>query len=157
MKARPIGLRAASTITASGIWVKAPWVSVRWAGDGNDVEVSDEPATATALEPARAAELIAAGAELIDVRRPYEWDGGRLAGARNIEVNELTGLADSIPRDRPVIFCCRTGNRSEMAAQAFREAGYDAYSLAGGLAAWTEQGRPLEPDDGEVRAPLPPA
>jgi rhodanese-related sulfurtransferase len=37
-----------------------------------------------------------------------------------------------------------------MAAQAFRRAGYDAYSLAGGLQAWHDAGLPLDPPDGAV-------
>ena len=56
-----------------------------------------------------------------------------------------------------MLFYCRSGNRSGMAAEAFREAGYDAHNLAGGIEAWAEAGRPLEPEDGEVRAPLPPS
>ena len=92
---------------------------------------------------------------MIDVRRRYEWDGGRLAGARHIEMNELPSAAESIPRDRPVLFYCRGGNRSAMAVEAFREAGFDAYSMAGGLQAWADEGRPLDPEGGEVRAPLP--
>jgi rhodanese-related sulfurtransferase len=118
--------------------------------------VSEEAATtSTELEPALVAKLIAEGAELIDVRRPYEYEGGRLAGSRNVEMNELTAAAESIPRDRPVLFYCRGGNRSGMAAQAFREAGYEAHNLIGGIEAWVAEGRPLEPEDGEVRAPLP--
>ena len=109
----------------------------------------------TELTPARAAELIEAGATLIDVRGPVEWDAGRLEGARHIEMNELTAAADSIPRDRPVLFYCRSGNRSGMAADAFREAGYDAYNMAGGLQAWVDEGRPLQPEDGAVVAPPP--
>ena len=111
----------------------------------------------TELAPERAAELIAEGATVIDVRRADEWDGGRLAGARHIEMNELTAAADSIPRDRPVLFYCRGGNRSAMAAEAFREAGFDAYNMAGGLQAWADEGRPLDPEDGEVRTPPPPS
>ena len=117
--------------------------------------VTDETAADTEVAPARAIELIDAGAVLIDVRRPYEYEGGRLAGSRNIEMNELSAAADSIPRDRSVLFYCRSGNRSGMAAQAFREAGYDAYNLAGGIEAWAAEGQPLEPDDGEVRKPRP--
>lgn len=102
------------------------------------------------------AELIAGGSvELIDVRRDYEWEGGRIAGSTHIELNDLSRAADSIPRDRPVVFYCRTGNRSAMAAEAFRQAGYDAHNLAGGIAAWVESGRELDPEGGEVRTPLP--
>ena len=70
-------------------------------------------------------------------------------------MNDLAAEADSIPRDRPVVFYCRGGNRSGMAAAAFREAGYDAHNMAGGLEGWVEAGLPIEPEDGEVRAPLP--
>jgi len=109
----------------------------------------------TEIAPPRAEELIASGAVVIDVRRRYEWDGGRLAGARHIEMNELAPAAESVPRDRPVLFYCRGGNRSAMAVEAFREAGFEAYNIAGGLQAWADSGRPLDPEDGEVRAPLP--
>ncbi|MGH2954329.1 MAG: rhodanese-like domain-containing protein [Solirubrobacterales bacterium] len=118
--------------------------------------MSDEAAaTETELDAARVAELIEAGAEIVDVRRPYEYEGGRIEGSRNVEMNALPASAESISRDRPVVFVCRSGNRSGMARDAFREAGYDAYNLAGGMEAWAEAGLPLDPPDGEVRSPLP--
>lgn len=94
---------------------------------------------------------------MIDVRRPYEFEGGHLAGARNIEMNELPARSGEIERGLPVLFYCRTGNRSGMAVDAFREAGYDAHNLAGGIEAWVADGRELEPEDGEVRTPPPPS
>jgi rhodanese-related sulfurtransferase len=113
--------------------------------------MAKETATETEIPPDRAAEMIEAGeVELIDVRRPYEWEAGRIEGARRIEVNELTSEAESIPKDRPVLFYCRSGNRSALAAAAFRQAGWDAYNLAGGLRAWVDGGLPLDPADGEV-------
>jgi rhodanese-related sulfurtransferase len=103
------------------------------------------------VRPERVAELASSGeAELIDVRRDYEFEAGHVAGARHIEVNELTTEAGSIPRDRPVVFVCRGGSRSGMAAEAFRQAGYDAHNMEGGLSAWDERGLPLEPEGGEV-------
>ena len=51
-----------------------------------------------------------------------------------------------------MIFVCRVGNRSGMAAEAFRQAGWDAYHVEGGLRAWVEAGLPLE---GEVAEPRP--
>lgn len=125
--------------------------------NGNDVGVSGETAAATELPPARAAELIEAGAELIDVRRPYEFAGGHLAGARNIEMNDLAAAADELPRDRPVILYCRSGNRSSMAVAAFAEAGFDAHNIAGGIQAWVAEDRPLEPEGGSITDPLPPS
>jgi rhodanese-related sulfurtransferase len=109
------------------------------------------PADDVDLDPERARELIEAGeAQLVDVREPAEWDAGRIAGARHVELQQLAAAADSIDRDRPVLFYCRVGSRSGMAAGAFRRAGYDAYSMAGGLCEWDRRGWPLEPEDGTV-------
>jgi rhodanese-related sulfurtransferase len=88
--------------------------------------------------------------QLVDVREPYEWEAGRVDGARHIELERLASKADSIDRERPVVFYCRVGARSGMAASAFRRAGYQAYSMDGGITAWHARGLPLEPDDGEV-------
>jgi rhodanese-related sulfurtransferase len=89
--------------------------------------------------------------QLVDVREGYEWDAGRIPGdVRHIPVNELTAQAASIDKDKPVVFQCRSGARSLMAAQAFRASGYEAYSLTGGLLAWQDAGLPLDPPDGTV-------
>ena len=88
--------------------------------------------------------------QLIDVREPYEWEAGRIAGARHIELQQVAAEAATIDRDRPVVFYCRVGARSTMAAGAFRRAGYDAFSMDGGLEAWAREGLPLEPDGGTV-------
>jgi rhodanese-related sulfurtransferase len=87
---------------------------------------------------------------LIDVREPYEWEAGRIDGARHIEMERLASNAETIPRDRPVVFSCRLGARSALAAQAFRAAGWDAWSLRGGLSLWHAEGLPLVPEDGYV-------
>lgn len=113
--------------------------------------------TQTELTPAQLSELVAAGAELIDVRRPYEFEAGHLEGARNIELNDVPAAAESLSRVRPLVFICRTGNRSSMAVAAYREAGFDAYNLAEGVEGWVRDGQPLEPADGVVKEPLPPS
>ena len=89
-------------------------------------------------------------AQLIDVREAHEWEAGRISGARHIVLGEVAAQAASIDQERPVVFYCRVGGRSAMAADAFRRAGYEAYSLDGGLEAWAGDGRPLDPDDGTV-------
>jgi rhodanese-related sulfurtransferase len=88
--------------------------------------------------------------QLIDVREPYEHEAGRIAGDRLIEMMELTSHAETISRERRVIFYCRSGSRSAMATDAFRRAGFDAYNMAGGLIEWHAAGLPLEPADGHV-------
>jgi rhodanese-related sulfurtransferase len=97
-----------------------------------------------------AAALADGSAQVIDVREPYEVQAGRIPGARHIELQELAAQAETLDRDRPVIFQCRSGARSLMAAQAFRRAGYDAWSMVGGLEQWVQEGREIEPADGKV-------
>ena len=67
---------------------------------------------------------------------------GRIAGARHIELERVASQAPTIDSDRPVVFYCRLGARSGMAANAFRRAGWDAYSMDGGLEAWDRAGHP---------------
>jgi rhodanese-related sulfurtransferase len=103
------------------------------------------------VDAAKAKELIDAGeVQLVDVREPHEWDAGRIGGARHIELERLASEAGTIDRDTPVLFYCRLGARSGMAANAFRRAGYDAYSLDGGLTEWDRRDLPLDPEDGTV-------
>jgi rhodanese-related sulfurtransferase len=90
------------------------------------------------------------GAQVIDVREDYEHDAGHIPGSRRIDVAELTAAAAELDQSKPVVFYCRSGDRSTMPAEAFRASGWEAYTLDGGLAAWVEAGQPLEPEDGEV-------
>jgi len=102
------------------------------------------------ITPEQAEALRSGGAQVIDVREDQEWDAGRIGGARHIALGEVAAQAQTIDRETPVVFYCRVGARSAMAADAFRRGGYDAYSLAGGLEAWAGEGKPLEPDGGTV-------
>jgi rhodanese-related sulfurtransferase len=88
--------------------------------------------------------------QLIDVRERYERDAGHIAGSRHVALVELSEQAATLDRERPVIFYCRVGSRSAMAAQAFRTSGYEAYTMTGGLVRWVAEGRPLAPADGHV-------
>ena len=114
------------------------------------------PETGLEIDPADVQKLAESGAaEVIDVRRDYEHEAGHISGSRHVEMNELTANSDSIPKDRPVVFYCRGGSRSAMAAEAFSQAGFDAHNMTGGISAWAEAGLPLEPEGGEVVAPRP--
>jgi rhodanese-related sulfurtransferase len=109
----------------------------------------DEPSEIP-VEPARVAEWLAEnpGVQLVDVREDYERQAGHIDGSRHIELNQLTSQAATIAADRPVVFYCRVGSRSLMAAQAFRAAGFLAHSMSGGLVRWAQEGRALSPEGG---------
>jgi rhodanese-related sulfurtransferase len=89
--------------------------------------------------------------QLVDVREPYEREAGRIPGdTHHIELDSLTAEAGSLDRERPVVFYCRSGSRSALAAQAFAAAGFEAHNLDGGLKAWVADGLPIDPADGRV-------
>lgn len=102
------------------------------------------------IGPRRAAELMAAGATVIDVRERHEREAGYIEGTRHIELTGLAAAAGEVDRERPVVFYCRIGGRSAMAASAFRASGYDAHTLTGGILAWVDAGLPIAPDGGYV-------
>ena len=112
--------------------------------------MADETGETLQVEPARARELIDAGAQVVDVRTAGEHAAGHIAGAAHVPLERLDQEADELDRDRPLVVYCRGGNRSGMAAEALRNSGWDAHSIDGGLEAWAGAGLPLEPDDGEV-------
>ena len=102
------------------------------------------------LSPARVAELLREGAHAVDVREQYERDAGHIADTLHIELDQLSARVEELDRERPLVFYCRTGSRSALAAQAFAAAGFDAHNLDGGLKAWVKEGLPIEPADGHV-------
>jgi rhodanese-related sulfurtransferase len=88
--------------------------------------------------------------QVVDVREAYEREAGFIAGSRHIPLVELSSRAQEIEHERPVVFYCRVGARSDMAAQAFRAAGTRALSMSGGLVRWAAEDRPLSPEGGIV-------
>ena len=91
---------------------------------------------------------------LLDVRRPTEFSGedgypcdprqGHIPGARNIphrellarnaaEIRELVGL----PEGGEVVAYCHSGQRSALATEALRAAGYDARNYVGSWHEWS--------------------
>jgi rhodanese-related sulfurtransferase len=102
------------------------------------------------VTPARARELLQSGEALVvDVREPYERAAGHIDGSRHIELERLASNAETLPADRPIVFHCRLGARSALAARAFRGAGYDAWSMRGGIQEWSDEGLPVS-GGGEV-------
>jgi len=108
--------------------------------------------TQTDIDPEQLCKWMAEDPELqvVDVREPYEREAGYIAGTRHIPLVELTARAGEIDADRPVVFYCRVGARSDMAAQAFRASGFTALSMRGGIVRWAGENKPLSPEGGVV-------
>jgi len=93
------------------------------------------------LTPAEAADHTEA--TLLDVREAGELADGRIAGSTHIPLGQLPTRVFELDLSRPVIAVCRSGGRSSQAAQFLAAQGYDVANLAGGMAAWIAEGRPV--------------
>lgn len=81
---------------------------------------------------------------VLDVRPNDERAEWSIPGSLHLDVyadlkaGRVDALADLVlPQDRPVVTVCGAGKTSLVAADYLRGKGLDAYSLAGGMAAWS--------------------
>ena len=102
-------------------------------------EPSDGSLGAT-VKAARALELVAGGATLLDVRESGEWRTGHAPRAVHLPLGQVEQGARRLPHGRPVVVVCASGMRSRTAAKQLRSLGYDAASLSGGMPAWQRAG-----------------
>jgi rhodanese-related sulfurtransferase len=92
-------------------------------------------------------ELLAAGAALLDVREPSEWEAGHAAAAHHLPMGKLS--LDDLPEGRPLLVVCHVGGRSAAATDALVRAGVEAINVGGGMLAWQRAGLPVVTDAGE--------
>ena len=102
------------------------------------------------VDATEAAHLVEAGALLLDVREPDEWEAGHAPEAAHVPLATLP--AQRPERGRSIIAVCRTGARSARATQALIAWGYEAVNLAGGMQAWAASGLPVVTTDGAAGA-----
>jgi rhodanese-related sulfurtransferase len=81
---------------------------------------------------------------VLDVREPSEYREGRVAGSKLIPLGQLALQLDKLPKDQPIVAVCRSGNRSGVATDLLRRAGFDAVNMRGGMIEWARQGLPME-------------
>ncbi len=85
--------------------------------------------------------------QLLDVRTPAEFAEGHIPGAMNIDWREddfMQQAEAQLDKSRPLLVYCRSGRRSESAAIALEEAGFDTYDLKNGFLAWNNAGKPVD-------------
>ena len=100
------------------------------------------------VDPRTGQTMIEAGATLLDVRHPEEWDAGHAPDAVFLPLDQLGDRYTELPADRPIVVICRSGARSARATEALVGAGYNAVNLAGGMKAWVADGFPCVTDTG---------
>lgn len=90
-------------------------------------------------------------AVLLDVRETPEWQAGHAPGALHLPLTLLmTGAAPpGTAQGRPVVAICRSGHRSQQAAELLAQRGIDAVDVTGGMNAWAVAGLPVVDEDGQ--------
>ena len=113
-------------------------------------KIDQEPPYKT-IGTEEAQRMIEAGAQVIDVRRPEEWNNGHIAQAELIPVE--AGIYNfgqtlkelNVPTDKDVIFVCAAGQRSALASEIALLTGLSkVYNLANGMHGWLQHGYPVE-------------
>ncbi|GMV08489.1 MAG: molybdenum cofactor biosynthesis protein MoeB [Gemmatimonadota bacterium] len=88
------------------------------------------------LHPAELARRVAEGIRftLVDVREPWEWKIGHIAGARHIPLGSVTGAVTTLDRGEEIVVYCHHGVRSLAAAGFLAEQGFRRlWNLSGGI------------------------
>jgi hydroxyacylglutathione hydrolase len=73
---------------------------------------------------------------VLDVRGAAEFAGAHIPGAINIAHTRLKHRLNEVPRDKPVLTYCRTGNRASAAAALLAREGYEVTLVDGEFATW---------------------
>lgn len=92
-------------------------------------------------------------AYLLDVRKPDEFAAGHIAGAHLLNWLDFATFkndAKNLNKANTIYVYCRSGRRSNEAANYLAEQGYKMIDMAGGILAWEKDGLPVttgEPND----------
>jgi hydroxyacylglutathione hydrolase len=75
--------------------------------------------------------------QILDVRRPGEWELSRIEGSVNIPLNHLNERYEEIPNDKELVVHCASGYRSSIAVSLLEKNNFTNVSdLVGGITAW---------------------
>jgi phage shock protein E len=84
-----------------------------------------------------------AGAFLLDVREPDEWNTVHIAGATLIPLGDLPSRLNELPKDKEIVVVCHSGNRSAKGRDILLNNGFtQVTSMAGGMNQWQAAGYP---------------
>ncbi len=85
--------------------------------------------------------------KLVDVREITEYSGelGHAPATQLIVLSTLPGKISTLPKDKPIVFICRSGGRSAQAAAYAKSEGFSqVYNMIGGMLLWNQLQLPIE-------------
>ena len=74
--------------------------------------------------------------QLVDVRRPGEWQAGHIPQATHLPLNALDKRAAELDASQPVTAICAGGYRSSIATSLLEQHGFRVTNVIGGMTAW---------------------
>lgn len=84
---------------------------------------------------------------LIDVRSQDEFNGelGHIPNSQLITLDTLMDKIADLPKEKTIVFICRSGRRSANATAIAKDNGFESvYNMKGGMLAWNEMGLTTE-------------
>ena len=82
-------------------------------------------------------EIVGRDGVILDVREAAEYAFGHIPGAKSIPMGELVNRLGELNKDEEIYVICRTGTRSDLAAQQLAEAGFTkVYNVLPGMTGW---------------------
>lgn len=85
--------------------------------------------------------------QLLDVRKPEEWEGGHIPGAQHMFLGDLPGRLGQLDRNETYATYCATGYRASIAASLLKANGFeDVRNVPGSWKAWSAAGYPASTD-----------
>lgn len=85
------------------------------------------------LECPEAREMVANGAQLVDVRSAQEFAMGAIPGSLNVPLQAIHLAEQHLDKNRPVIVYCASGMRSSQAHGMLCQLGFDAVHNLGSI------------------------
>ena len=75
--------------------------------------------------------------QIVDVRRPAEWQSGHIDSAIHIPLDKLESKLATLDKHKPVAVHCKSGYRSSIASSMLTRAGFEqVMNVTGGFDAW---------------------
>ena len=87
------------------------------------------------------AQRIDANAYVLDVREDWEFEDGHVPTAHHMPLGAVPDNYLEIPKDQEILVICKSGRRSQSAANFLLEQGFNALSVADGTEGWIASGR----------------
>lgn len=82
--------------------------------------------------------------QIVDVRSPDEWEGGRVPGAKHLFLPELEKKSRELDKSAPVAVYCDSGYRASIGTSILQKQGFEVHNIPGSWQAWVNAKYPVE-------------